>query len=47
MKKQGDDDNKETKRIKMAVKEGGKTTKEKGFRLGPDNVLVIVQKQES
>ena len=36
----GDDDN-DAKMLKMAIKEGGKTNKVKGFKLGPDNVLVI------
>ena len=32
--------------LKMAIKEGGKTNKVKGFKLGPDNVLVIEQNKK-
>jgi hypothetical protein len=42
----GDDDN-DAKMLKMAIKEGGKTNKVKGFKLGPDNVLVIPQNKKS
>ena len=45
IQEEGDDDNK-AKMLKMAVKTGDKTTKVKGFKLGPDNVLVIEPEQE-